>query len=179
MSKNVLIISASPRKHGNSDLLCDRFMAGAQDAGHSVEKIRIQEKTINFCRGCISCLSHDGTCIQEDDMAAILEKMIQANVLVLATPVYFYNMDAQLKVLIDRTIAGVSRISDKDAYFIATSEDPKMTAMDVPVAGFRCFLKCLKNVNEVGLIYGTGVGKVGEIKGSPAMEQAYEMGKNV
>ena len=121
-------------------------MAGAKDAGNSVEKIRIQEKTINFCRGCISCLEHDGKCIHNDDMGEILEKMIWADVLVLASPVYFYSVDAQLKVLIDRTIAGVPKISNKDAYFIATSEDPKHTAMDVSIACFRGFLACLNNV---------------------------------
>ena len=103
MSKKVLILSASPRKGGNSDLLCDQFAKGAEEAGHQVEKIRVQERSIAPCMACYAC-RNSGVCVQKDDMAAILEKMVQADVLVLATPVYFYSMDGQLKTLIDRTL---------------------------------------------------------------------------
>jgi len=179
MRQKVLVISASPRKGGNSDLLCDQFMAGALEAGNQAEKIHVQEKNINFCQGCLACQSNNGECVHNDDMAEILEKMIQADVLVMATPIYFYNMDAQLKVLIDRTVARYTEISDKKAFFIATSWDDKRTAMDTAVAGFRGFLGCLNNVQEAGIIYGTGVNNAGDIKGKPEMAVAYEMGKSL
>ena len=88
MSKKVLILSASPRKGGNSDLLCGQFAKGAEEAGHQVEKIRVQEKKIAPCLACYGCRG-TGICVQRDDMAAILDKMVTADVLVLATPVYF------------------------------------------------------------------------------------------
>jgi multimeric flavodoxin WrbA len=175
--KKVLVLSASPRKGGNSDLLCDQFMLGARDAGHQVEKINLQEKNINFCLGCLACQSNGGVCAQNDDMAEILDKMVQADVLVMATPIYFYNMNAQLKVLIDRTCPRYTSISNKKAFFIATSYDSRREAMDAAIAGFRGFLACLNNVEEAGIIYGTGVNDPGEIKRKPEMALAYEMGK--
>ena len=108
MAKKVLILSASPRKGGNSDLLCDQFAKGAEEAGHQVEKIRVQEKKIAPCLACYGC-RNTGVCVQKDDMAAILDKLVEADVLVLATPVYFYSMDGQLKTLIDRTCPGTQR----------------------------------------------------------------------
>lgn len=105
MSKKVLILSGSPRKNGNSDLLCDEFMRGALDNGNEVEKIRVAEKKINYCRACYYCSKNNGVCCINDDMADILQKMIDADVIVLASPVYFYSIDAQLKALIDRTVA--------------------------------------------------------------------------
>lgn len=175
----VLVLSASPRKGGNSDLLCDQFILGARDAGNQAEKIFLQDKNIHFCLGCMDCQSNGGVCAQKDDMAEILEKMVRADVLVMATPIYFYNMDAQLKTLIDRICPQYTRISKKKAYLIATSDDSRKEAMDVAVAGFRAFLSCLDNVEEAGVIYGTGVRDVGDVKGKPAMAIAYKMGKAV
>jgi multimeric flavodoxin WrbA len=177
--KNVLILSASPRKGGNSDLLCDQFMKGATESGHQVEKIRVQDQSINFCKGCLACQSNGGECVQADDMGGILEKMIQADVLVLATPVYFYNMDAQMKVLIDRTCARYTEITDKKVYLIATSTDTGAGAMEGTINGFRAALSCYPNAEVAGIICGTGVTHTGDIKGKPEMDQAYEMGKNL
>jgi multimeric flavodoxin WrbA len=177
--KKVLLLSASPRKGGNSDMLCDQFMLGAREAGNHVEKINLQDKKINFCLGCLDCQRNGGVCVQNDDMHEILDKMVLADVLVMATPIYFYNMDAQLKVLIDRTCPRYNQISDKKAFFIATSDDGRKEAMDVAVAGFRAFLSCLDNVEEAGIIYGTGVRDAGDIKGKPEMAIAYKMGKAV
>ena len=105
MSKKVLILSGSPRKGGNSDILCDEFLRGAQDAGHKAEKIRVAEKKVAPCSGCYYCSTHGGACVHKDDMADILQKMIDADVIVLASPVYFYSISAQLKAVIDRTVA--------------------------------------------------------------------------
>jgi multimeric flavodoxin WrbA len=179
VKQKVLVLSASPRKGGNSDLLCDQFLLGAREAGNQVEKINLQDKKINFCLGCLACQSNGGVCAQNDDMAEILDKMIQADVLVMATPIYFYNMNAQLKVLIDRTCPRYTRISNKKAFLIATSYDSRREAMDAAIAGFRGFLVCLNNVEEAGIIYGTGVNDLGEIKGKPEMALAYKMGKAI
>ncbi len=89
MSKNVLIVSASPRKGGNSDLLCDQFIQGVLESKNQVEKIFLKDKDINYCTGCGACYEKEANCSQTDDMGEILEKMIEADVIVLATPVYF------------------------------------------------------------------------------------------
>ena len=102
MSKNVLILSTSPRKGGNSDLLADAFAAGAREAGHEVEKVCLYDKDIAFCRGCLACQKTQ-RCVIRDDADAIAQKMLTADVLVFATPIYFYEMCGQMKTMLDRT----------------------------------------------------------------------------
>lgn len=179
MSKKVLVLSASPRKGGNSDLLCDQFMLGAKEAGHETEKIFLRDKEINYCIGCGACYNTGKGCPQEDDMPEVLEKMIAADVIVIATPVYFYTMNGQMKTLIDRTCSRYTEINDKDFYFIATAANDNKQAMERTFEGFRGFTSCLEGAKEKGVIYGAGVWQMGDVKGHPAMEQAYEMGKTV
>lgn len=178
MSKKILILSASPRKNGNSDILCDEFMSGAKSAGHIVEKIRVAEKNISYCRACYAC-RNNGFCVIKDDMADILQKMIDADVIVLASPVYFYSVDAQLKALIDRTVARWLEVKNKEFYYIMTAADEEISSMDTTLACFRGYADCVEGAKEMGIIYGTGVYEKGEIKNSQCIKQAYEMGKNI
>ena len=179
MSKKVLVLSASPRRGGNSDTLCDRFMHGAEEAGNHVEKIFLRDKKINFCVACDACKKNGGTCALKDDMAGILEKMAAADVIVMATPVYFYTMDGQMKTLIDRTYAKYPDIRNKSMYFIVAAADSNKRALERTIEGFRGFTSCYDGMEEKGIIYGAGAWNIGDIKGSPAMYQAYEMGKSV
>jgi multimeric flavodoxin WrbA len=179
MAKKVLIVSASPRKGGNSDLLCDQFMRGAKEAGNQAEKIFLRNKRINHCVACGACQGNGGNCVQKDDMPEVLDKMIAADVIAMATPVYFYTMNGQMKTLIDRTYSRYTKISNKEMYFIVTAADGRKQAMERTLEGFRGFTSCLHGAREKGIIYGTGAWKEGDIKGSQAMTQAYEMGKKV
>ena len=177
--KNVLIISASPIKNGNSDILCDRFAQGAAKSGAIIEKIFLASKNIGYCRGCGVCNSTH-KCVQKDDMAEILEKMIKADVIVLATPVYFYSMDGQMKTFIDRTVPRYTEITDKDFYFIITAADTEKANLERTIEAFRGFTEdCLEGAREAGIIYGVGAWNAGEIKSTPAYMQAYEMGMNI
>lgn len=178
MSKKVLILSGSPRKKGNSDLLCDEFMRGAVESGNEVEKIRVAEKNIGFCRGCYAC-KNTGKCIIKDDMAEVLQKIIDADVLVLASPVYFYSVDAQLKAVIDRTVARWLEVKDKEFYYIVTAADEELTSAETTIACFRGYADCVEGAKEMGIIYGMGNYEMGEIIGKPVMVQAYETGKKV
>lgn len=177
--KRILIISASPRKNGNSDILCDRFAEGARESGHEAEKVFLASQNIGYCRGCGVCNSTH-RCVQKDDMEAILEKMVAADVIVLATPVYFYSMDGQMKTLIDRTVPRYTEIKDKDFYFIMTAADTEKESLNRTMEAFRGFTEdCLEGAKEAGILYGTGAWQAGEIKSQPAYDEAYEMGKNV
>lgn len=178
MSKNILVLSGSPRKGGNSDILCDQFVMGAKESGNEVEKIFISNKKIGYCTGCYAC-EKTGKCAQKDDMADILEKMIKADVIVMATPVYFYSLDAQMKTLIDRTVARYTEINNKEFYFIATAAVNSKAALERTIECFRGFTDCLEGAKEKGVIYGTGAWEKGDIKSSDAMKEAYEMGKNI
>lgn len=179
MSKKVLIISSSPRKGGNSDTLCDEFTKGAKESGNNVEKIFLADQKIGYCLGCGVC-NTTSKCVQKDDMEQILEKMVLADVIVLATPVYFYTMAAQMKTLIDRTVPRYTEIKKKEFYYIVTAADTEISSMKKTIESFRGFtLDCLPNAVEKGMIYGVGAWNKGDILKTPAMKQAYEMGKEV
>lgn len=155
MSKKVLILSSSPRRNGNSDLLCNEFMRGAAEAGHQVEKIFLKDKHINYCTGCSVCSMYGKPCPQKDDAAEVVEKMI------------------------DRCCARYLEIKDKEFYFIIAAAEESVPMMERTIDGFRGFLDCLEEPKECGTIYGVGAWKVGEINDKPSMHEAYEMGKKV
>ena len=100
MSKKVLVISTSPRKGGNSDVLADEFVRGAQEGGNSVEKVTLYDKVIGFCKGCLVCQS-TRRCVIRDDADAIAQKMLTADVIVFTTPIYYYGMCGQMKTMLD------------------------------------------------------------------------------
>lgn len=179
MSKHVLILSSTPRKGGNSELLCAQFARGAAGAGHTVETISLREKDIRCCTGCGAC-SASRQCVQKDAMADILARMVAADVIVLATPVYFYSMCAQMKTLIDRTVPRYGEISGKEFYFIVTAADTDTGMMKRTIEGLRGFTEdCLPGAVEKGILYGVGAWQKGDIEKTPVMAQAYGMGRNV
>jgi multimeric flavodoxin WrbA len=179
MKKKILIISASPRKGGNSDILCDEFAKAAAETGNEVEKIRLAEKRISYCAACYAC-KENHRCVQKDDMEEILDKMVNADVIVLATPVYFYTMCAQMKTLIDRTLPRHTEIIDKEFYYIATMADTDNAAMERTFEGIRGFTdQCLYGTSEKGVIFGSGAWQLGDIRRTAAIKQAYEMGKRI
>ena len=122
MGKNVLIISSSPRKGGNSETLAASFAKGAGEADHKVETVYLREKKYGFCKGCLACLKL-GHCVIDDDAVEIAAKMHDADVLVFATPVYYYSVSGQLKTMLDRA----NPLFDSDyaftkAYLLATKK---------------------------------------------------------
>ena len=183
--KKVLILSSSPVENANSGLLCRAFAKGAEEAGGQVELIPLREKNIRFCQGCEACVKTGKGCVQQDDMAELIEKMHQADVFVLATPIYFMTVSAQLKTFMDRFIAGeqfMRQSSGKKAYFISVSAAPEARAKENHEAAngaFRGFLKCLRSVEEGGILNASGCYAPGSIEGTEWQDKAYEMGKTV
>lgn len=102
MNKKVLVISTTLRKEGNSDILADYFLKGAEESQNIVEKVFLINKKIEFCKGCLSC-QNTGKCIIKDDANEIIEKIKNSDVVVFSTPIYFYEMAGQMKTLLDRT----------------------------------------------------------------------------
>lgn len=176
MSKQILVIVSSPRRGGNSELLADRFIEGAQEAGHAVEKICLRERKLSPCLACYACMNNGGRCVQRDDMADILEKMAAADILVLTTPVYYCSVSAQIKIMIDRTLAASGRLKNKDFYLIATAADGK-PVIDRAMDALQGFVDCVPNSQVVGKVYGTAF-TAGEIQGKPAMDEAYRFGRD-
>lgn len=177
--KNILILSSSPRRDANSDTLCNEFLRGATEAGHTVEKIFLRDKTINYCTGCSTCSLHAKPCPQRDDMPEILDKMVAADIIVMATPVYFYTMAAQMKTLIDRCCGRYTEMTGKKFYFIVTAAESAQAKMERTIDTFQGFLDCLGNATIEGIIYGLGVWHSGEINSTPTMQQTYQIGRSI
>ena len=179
MSKNVLVISTSLRGGSNSDILADEFVRGAQEAGNKAEKISLRGKKINFCIGCLAC-QQTGRCVLNDDVAEILPKMQQADVICFASPVYFYDMCGQLKTFLDHTNPLFpSEYKFRDIYVLLTAADTEETAADGPLKGLQGWIDCFENASLKGVVCGLGAEKPGDARHLPAMADAYEFGKNV
>ena len=179
MSKTVLILSTSPRKGGNSDTLAEEFARGAREAGHQVEKIELYNKAIGFCRGCLAC-QKTRRCVIRDDADIIAQKMLTADVLVFATPIYFYEMCGQMKTLLDRSNPLYpADYAFREVYLLAAAADGELSAMDGAVKGLEGWLACFEKAKLAGTVFGGGADAVGAIQGNPALREAYEMGVKV
>lgn len=176
--KKVLIISSSPRKNGNSQALCAQFAAGAKEAGNQVHLIRLAEKKIGYCYACDGCMRNGGTCVQKDDMAEILGLLQEADVLVLATPIYFYGITAQMKTFIDRTYPIWQHLGEKEVYYIASAA-LGTDIIERSLGDLDGFAEHLEKYEIKGRIYGTGMKNPGTVKETDLMNTAYLMGKNV
>ena len=177
--KNVIVISSTPRLGGNSEVLAKEFACGAKDAGHNVELICLRDYNLKYCTGCYAC-HRTGKCVHNDGMNELSKKLLKADAIVFATPVYFYSMSGQLKVFIDRLVPTYTQIK-ADIYFIATQWDTDKEIMENTFDAIRgCTKYCFENCEEKGVIYGTGLSDVGDAeKNQEYMNQAYSMGKNI
>ncbi len=177
--KKVLILEGSPRRNGNSAILSDEFARGAEEAGCSVEKVRVCGKKIAGCLGCNGCYRNGGACVQKDDMVEVREKMLAADVIVLASPIYFYSMTAQMKAVIDRSYAFYPQLAGKTFYFIITCAATDASYTETMLASLRGFTSCVPDAKEGGVVLGIGAMEAGEIRSSAAMEEAYRLGRGV
>ena len=178
MNKKVLIISSTPRKGGNSDKLCDAFAEGAKEAGNKVEKVRISDLKIGYCTGCYAC-QKAGKCAIKDDARKVIDKMMAADVIVLASPVYFYSICAQLKALIDRTVVVYPDLTNKRFYYLLTMADTDRAKFGGPIAALRGFLDCYEGSEECGMVCADGVYEKGTVNCTKFIAAAKKLGKSV
>ena len=144
MSKKVVVISSSPRKGGNSDTLCDEFVKGAKDAGHDACKYFLEDIEFSSCKACYKCKTPEMKCFQDDGIAEILDDMMQADVIVYATPVYYYEMCGTLKMFFDRCYPIFRHLENKDMYIILAAGSSCGDAL----TGIRSFIGFSKNPTE-------------------------------
>ena len=179
MSKSVLIISTSPRKDGNSNALAEEFAKGAREAGNQVEKINLYDKTIGFCKGCLACQKTQ-RCVIHDDADTIAQKMRTADVIVFATPIYYYEMSGQMKTMLDRANPlFTADYTFRDVYLLSTAADTDDSAADGAAKGLEGWISCFEKVRLAGVVFGGGADAIGTIQGNPALKDAYEMGQQV
>jgi multimeric flavodoxin WrbA len=179
MKKKVLILSTSLRKNSNSEILAGEFAKGAKKAGHEVEQISLKDKEINFCKGCLVCQTTKH-CVMQDDAEVIAQKMIAADVLVFATPIYYYEMSGQMKTMLDRTNPlFTADYAFREIYLLATAADLDQSAINGAIHGLKGWLDCFDKTELKGVLLGTGVTKAAEISGTPILPKAYEMGETI
>ncbi len=180
MSKKVLIISTSLRADANSEILAHETERGAKESGHNVEFLSLKDKDIKFCKGCLACQKL-GHCVIEDDANMITEKMKNADVIVWATPVYYYEMSGQMKTLIDRAnslFATGHKFSE--IYVITTSANTSDNVVQTVLNGVNGWIACFNNVKLCGYVNGAGLEAPNDAKSNKTLlEKAYTMGKNM
>ena len=179
MSKKVLILSSSPRKGGNSEALASIFAKGAQEAGNQVETVYLRENQYGFCKGCLACQKL-GHCVIKDDAVEIAVKMHDADVLVFATPVYYYSVSGQLKTMLDRAnpLFGTDYAFTK-GYLLATAAEDGPETVAGSEKAVQGWVDCFDRCELAGTVFAGGVTNVGEIAGHPSLEKAYQSGKEV
>lgn len=179
LMKRVVIISTSLRVRSNSDLLAEQFMKGAESAGHQVEKVELLGKQIAFCLGCFACAKL-GRCVIDDDVNGIMEKVMKADVIVWATPIYYYEMSGQMKTLIDRMNAMYDRdYRFREVYLLTTVAEDEASVPQRAEAGLTGWIDCYPKARLVGTLFCGGVNEPNEIQGNAKLEEAFELGKSV
>jgi multimeric flavodoxin WrbA len=179
MSSNILILSGSPRKNGNTERLASAFADGAAAVGKTVKIIRVAGLKISGCRGCEYCFAHNGVCVQTDDMPPILDKLRRVDALALASPVYYFGVTAQLKLAIDRFFALLQKgMAVKRAALLMTCGDVTDAAAASSISMFRQ-ISAYQKWEEAGIIVAPGLHKPGEIEGRAELEQARRLGENI
>ncbi len=177
--KKVVVISTSLRHGSNSDMLADKFAEGAKAAGNEVEKISLVGKTIQFCKGCFGCQKL-GRCVINDDVNGIMDKVMKADVVCWATPIYYYEMSGQMKTLIDRMNAMYNLdYAFRDVYLLTTAAEDETETPSRAEAGLTGWIDCYPKCRLAGTLFCGGVNDPREIEGNPKLMEAFELGKNV
>ena len=177
--KKVLIISASIRSGSNSEALAHEFEKGAKEAGNAVEFVSLKDKNIAFCRGCFACQKLH-KCVINDDANAITDKICESDVIVWATPIYYYEMSGQMKTMIDRANSLYSRdFKFREVYLLTVAADDGEQTPERAINGLQGWIDCFDGVELKGTLFAGGVNGPNEIAGSEKLREAYELGKSI
>ena len=177
--KKVVVISTSMRAGSNSQFLAEKFAEGAKAAGNEVEFISLRGKEIKFCVGCLACQKL-GACVIKDDVPAIMESVLNADVVCWATPIYYYEMSGQMKTLIDRMNAMYPKdYRFRDVYLLATATEDEEETPKRAETGLTGWIDCYPKSRLAGTLFCGGVTMPNDIKNNSKLQEAYELGKNV
>lgn len=182
MGKKIIILNGSPRKKGNTSALAAEFTRGAKEAGHTVTEFFLDSMDIHGCKGCFGGhSSRECPCVQKDDMMQIYPAVKVCDVIVLATPLYYWNMSGQIRTAVDRLFA----LEEGDGNLLRGHGRASALLMAAEGHGFEDVLAYYGHLMEhlrwknLGHVLAGGNGNVGDIEGKPELEQAYELGKSI
>lgn len=180
MSKKICVITTSLHGGSNSEALADAFIRGAVEAGASVQKIGLADKRIEFCRGCLICQKTQ-KCVIHDDVYDMIAHIKAADVLVFASPVYFYSVSGQMKTLLDRLNPMFpSEYAFREVYLLLASAEKDETAAEGSIKDIEGFVSCFDQVELKGVLHAGGVSEGKDIMERPnILGKAYRMGKAV
>ena len=179
MAKKVLIISTSIRSNSNSERLAAAFAEGAKAAGNAVEFISLKGKSIGFCKGCLAC-QKCGHCVIDDDANEVTEKMLGAEVIVWATPIYYYEMSGQMKTMIDRANSLYARdYRFRDVYLLTTAAEDEAGVDEGACKGLQGWIDCFEKARFAAKVFAGGYGEPQSIEGSDKLKEAYAIGKSI
>ena len=172
----IVVLEGSPNKNGSTHILADCFRQGAEGAGHTVELINVAHAKIHLCIGCIHC-GYEGPCVQKDEVEAIRGKILEADMMVFATPLYYYGMSAQLKTMVDRFCAFNSSIQRKHmkSALLAVAWNSDNWTFEALEAHYKTLVRYL-NLQDRGMVLGYGCGTPSMTEHSQFPQQAYHLG---
>lgn len=176
----IAILTGSPRKHGNSAYLADEFQRGAEEAGHEVFRFDTASQKFEGCLGCNHC-GMDGDCVQKDDFTLLLrQRLIEADAVVFATPIYYYGFSAQLKKAIDRFYAINGKIQGqlKKAVLLTAYANTDIRVSRYVVEHYEGLVRFLGWEN-CGEVIAKGVLGMDDVRGTEYPAQAYQLGKKL
>lgn len=176
MARHILVISTSLRENANSEMVADAFIAGVQEVGYDVKKISMKDINIEFCKGHHDCLK-TGECAYDDDMKLVLRRMMEADTIVFATPIYFGELCGQMITLLDRTKPLIPRdYPFRDIYLLAASEEQGEEVMEGAKRTLRNWMKHFPKSRLAGILHAGGFTGFEASPKNPAFRQAFEMG---
>ena len=177
----ILILHGSARTNGVTGQLAEQFANGAKDAGHSVCKIELKEKVIKDCMGCGACQKNNGRCVQQDDMTEIYSEMLETDVIVLASPVYFYTWTSMIKRVLDRTFAIESILNNKKFFLISSGAAPEEKYMKTMFDSYHQYISCFRGEGntDAGYLMAYGMQSPADISNTDYLQRAYDMGNKI
>ena len=176
---NIVILVGSVRRDGNTQALAEAFAAGAGER-HLVESCSVADYAVRPCTGCNCCFTQEGNrCVQQDDMQKLYPKLAAADVLVIASPVYFYGVSAQLKAVIDRLHTPMrDRFPVKKLALLLVAGATLPTVFDAIERQYQLVLDYFQ-LEDAGRVLVRGVREIGDMQGHPALEEAYRLGQSL
>ena len=175
----ITVLMGSPNKRGSTSILVDEFIRGASETGHDVEVIDVCHSNIHPCIGCVRC-GYEGPCVQKDDVETIKNKLLASDMVVFATPLYYYGMSAQLKIVVDRFCAYNSSLNRKHlrSALLTVAWNTDDWTFDALEAHYKTLVRYI-NLQDQGMVLGYGCGTPSMTKHSRYPEEAYQIGKSI
>ena len=176
----ITVLTGSPRKNGTSNYLADEFIKGAQEKGHEIFKFDCAKADVKHCLACQACAMGTKPCVQKDDFTNLKDNLLNSDIIVFVTPMYYFGMTSDLKKVIDRfySIDGQLRQKQNKAVLISVQHSPVEEVKDALNLHYKSILGWLK-IENAGIINAIGIESIEHLKQTKYPNQAYELGKSI